>query len=372
MKSNNLTGIVFGYVHEDGLRELTGKRMMASIPFGCRYRVIDFTVSNMVNSGMNKIGIVTNEKYHSLMNHIGSGKAYGLARKREGLFLLPPFGTEDSTNVDGKKIEVLNSIQRFLKDSRDEYVLLADVDIIANIDYNKILRAHIDSGADITSVYRRGPAPAGRSNSIYSIDVNDRICEVRVARDVKAVCNFAMGLYIMKRQLLLDLVDDCMSHSAYDFDRDLIQKNVNLLRILGYEYTDTAFILSSTEEYFKANMALTNPTVMHELFNPKRPIYANVRDDMPAKYGLGSSVSNCVVADGCVIEGEIENCVLFRGVKVGKGSRVRNCVLMRDTVIGENCRMDNVIVDKNVKITDGKTLIGETSYPVYIGKAKTV
>ncbi|MBR4888829.1 MAG: glucose-1-phosphate adenylyltransferase subunit GlgD [Clostridia bacterium] len=369
MKSNNMTGIIFGYVHEEGLRELTGKRMMASIPFGCRYRVIDFTVSNMVNSGMNKIGIVTNEKYHSLMNHIGSGKAYGLARKREGLFLLPPFGTD---NIDGNKVEVLHSIQRFIKDSRDEYVLLADVDIIANINYNAILEKHIESGADITAVYRRGPAPAGRSNTVFSIDVNDRISEVKVGKDIKGVCNYSMGLYIMKRTLLLELVEDCMSHSAYNFDRDLIQKNVALQRILGYEYTHTAFILSSTEEYFKANMALTDPAVMRKLFDPKRPIYANVRDDMPAKYGLGSDVSNCVVADGCVIEGEVENCVLFRGVKIGKGSKVRNCVLMRDTVIGENCRMDNVIVDKNVKITEGKTLIGEASYPVYIGKGKTV
>ncbi len=373
MKSNNLTGIIFGYVHEDGLRELTAKRMMASVPFGCRYRVIDFTVSNMVNSGMNKIGVITNEKYHSLMNHLGSGKAFGLSRKHEGLSLLPPFGTEESTNTDGKKIEVLDSISRFLRDSKDDYVLLADVDIIANMDYNDILDRHIESGADITAVYRRDRVPAGRSNSIYSIDVNDRIREVRVTRDMNAVANFAMGLYIMKRTLLLELVEDCMSHSAYDFDRDLIQKNVSLLRILGYEYRDTAFILSSVEEYFKANMALTNVEVMRELiFKPNYPIYTKVRDDMPAKYGLGSSVSNCVVADGCVIDGEIENCVVSRSVKIGKGSVVRNCVIMRDTVIGENCRLDNVIVDKHVTVTDGKTLIGETSYPVYIGKAKTV
>ena len=180
-----------------------------------------------------------------------------------------------------------------------------------------------------------------------------------------------MGMYIVGREKLLELVESCMSRNEYDLDRDMMRV-VHELKVMGFEFKGTAYQITSFGAYFEANMALMEPKIRAELFNPNRPIYTKVRDDMPAKYGLDSNVSNSLVADGCVIDGEVENCVLFRGVKIGKGAKVRNCVIMQDSVIGENSRLDYVVTDKNVEVEANRTLMGYQTYPVFIAKESKV
>lgn len=370
MQGNNVLGILFAYVHEERIRTLTQNRVMASVPFGCRYRLVDFPLSNMVNSGINKVGIVTEENYQSLMDHLGSGKAWDLSRKNEGLFLLPPFGAE-TTRREGK-VESLASIQRFIKNSIEDYVLLSDCDIVANIDYKDLFRFHDEKNADITVIYRHGTSPETDRTNVYTIDPTGAVQEMYIKRGALPECNFGLGMCLIKKSLLLDLIDDCMSRNLFSFDRDVIQRALADYRVFAYEFTGVGYMISDFQRFFTANMALMDPKVRASLFRSDRPIYTKVRDDMPVRYGLGSVVKNCLVADGCVVDGEVENCVLFRGVTIKKGARLRNCVIMQDTVVGENVKLDYVVADKNVEFTENKTMMGYRTYPIFVEKGSRV
>lgn len=370
MRGNDVMGILYAYVHEERVRELTANRVMASVPFGGRYRLVDFPLSNMVNSGINEVGVITEENYQSLMDHLGSGKAWDLSRKRDGLALLPPFGAE-TTRTEGK-VASLASIQRFIKNSRAEYVLLSDCDTVANIDFRDVFGFHIEKQADITVIYRHGKSPDTDKNVVYTVDPEGSVRDILIKRGSDDDCNYGIGMYLIGREKLLELVDDCMSRNLCDFDRDLLQRNLHGMKVCGYEFTGAAYTITSFASYFNANMALMDPMVRGQLFQAKRPIYTKVRDDMPARYGLGSVVTNSLVADGCIIDGEVENCILFRGVKVKKGAKLKNCVIMQDTVIGEDTRLDYVVADKEVVFDSGRTMMGYQSYPVYVGKGSKV
>lgn len=371
MRGNNVMGVIFSNMHEELIRELTDKRTMGSVPFGGRYRLIDFTLSNMVNSGINKVGIITKTNYQSLMDHLGSGKAWDLSRRRDGLFILPPFG--NSSGEFSNRLETLNSISDFLTHSKEEYVLLSDSDIVCNIDYQKVVESHIKNNADITIIYKRGQIPEKMADPmVLSLEPDGRIKDIIVGPQTPDEYSFAFDKAIIRRELLLRLIGECTSRNKSNFKRDIYQANVGKLRMYAYEFTGFAEVITSMNRYFEANMALMRPEVREELFNSDRPIYTKVRDDMPAKYGLGSSVKNSLIASGCVIEGEVENCVLFRGVHISKGAKVSNCVIMQDSVIGNNCNLNYVIADKDVVIKDERTLMGFQSYPVYISKASIV
>ncbi len=371
MRGNNMLGILFSNSHDDKLRELTEIRAMGSVPFGGRYRMIDFPLSNMVNSGINKVGVITKYNYQSLMDHLGSGKAWDLSRKREGLFMLPPFGNVSS--MQNSRVESLASIENFLKNSKEEFVVLSDCDTICNIDYTEVMAYHLDKGADVTVIYRYGDIPQGFSNpTVYTVDPEGRIRDMVISPNTDGPCNYGMTMCLIRRELLMQLVADCVSRNLYNFKRDLLQRHLRDFKFYGYEFTGVVKTICSMNSYFEANMSLMLPKIRSELFNLERPIYTKVRDDMPARYGLGSSVSNSIIADGCVVEGTVENCVLFRGVKVGKGTRLENCVIMQDSVIEGGCRLSHVVVDKDVIIREDRSLMGFQSYPVYISKGSVV
>ena len=371
MRGNNMLGILFSNVHDEKIRELTEKRAMGSVPFGGRYRLIDFPLSNMVNSGINKVGVITKNNYQSLMDHLGSGKAWDLSRKREGLFILPPFGEESA--VTNSRVEHLASISRFLGKSREDYVVLSDCDTVCNIDFSAVLAYHLEKEADITVVYRYGKIPLGLGDpSVYTIAPDGRVLDMLISPNMDGECNFGMSILIMRRDLLMRMVSDCVSRNLFNFKRDFLQRNLKDYRVFGYEFEGCARAICSMNSYFEANMSLMLPKIRGELFNPNRPIYTKVRDDMPARYGLGADVGNSIIADGCVIEGSVQNCVLFRGVKVEKGARLENCVIMQDSVVGANCRLSYVVVDKDVMIKEDRSLMGFQSYPVFISKGAVV
>lgn len=371
MRGNNVLGLVFSNVHEERVRELTEKRTMGSVPFGGRYRLIDFPLSNMVNSGINKVGVITKSNYQSLMDHLGSGKAWDLSRKREGLFMLPPFSGE--CNISNSRIESLSSLNMFLSNSREEFVILSDSDVVCNIDFTDVMSAHIKHSADITVIYRSGKLPEKICDpTVYTIDPDNRVRDMLINPRADGECNYGLSMLLMKRDTLMKMVADCVSRNLYNFKRDFLQRNISNYRIFGYEFKGFTQIICSMNSYFDANMSLMLPTVRAELFNANRPIFTKVRDDMPARYGLGSSVSNSLIADGCVIEGTVENCVLFRGVHVGKGTKLENCVVMQDCTIGPNCRLNYVVIDKDVVIKNDRSLLGFQSYPVFISKGSVV
>ncbi len=371
MRGNNVLGLIFSNVHEEKVRELTDTRTMGSVPFGGRYRLIDFPLSNMVNSGINKVGVITKKNYQSLMDHLGSGKAWDLSRKREGLYILPPFGSE--SNINNSRIESLASIGLFLKNSKEDLVLITDSDIVCNIDYADVISFHVKNDADITLVYRSGKVAYGVSNpSVYTLDPDGRVRDMLIAPMSDGECSYGIGMMLIKRALLIKLVTDCVSRNLYNFKRDLLQRNIKSYRVFGYEFSGFTKAICSMGAYFEANMALMLPSVRSQLFRQDRPVYTKVRDDMPARYGLGAQACNSLVADGCVIEGEVRGSVLFRGVHVGKGSVVEDCVIMQDSEIRQNCRLSYVVTDKNVVIKDDRSLVGFQSYPVFISKGSTV
>lgn len=285
--------------------------------------------------------------------------------------MLPPFGNVSS--MQNSRVESLASIENFLKNSKEEFVVLSDCDTICNIDYTEVMAYHLDKGADVTVIYRYGDIPQGFSNpTVYTVDPEGRVRDMVISPNTEGPCNYGMTMCLIRRELLMQLVADCVSRNLYNFKRDLLQRHLRDFKFYGYEFTGVVKTICSMNSYFEANMSLMLPKIRSELFNPERPIYTKVRDDMPARYGLGSSVSNSIIADGCVVEGTVENCVLFRGVKVGKGTRLENCVIMQDSVIEGGCRLSHVVVDKDVIIREDRSLMGFQSYPVYISKGSVV
>ena len=371
MRGNNVLGLIFSNMYEESMRELTENRTMGSVPFGGRYCLIDFPLSNMVNSGISKVGVITKRNYQSLMDHLGSGKAWNLSRKREGLFILPPFEAESFSS--NSRIESLYSAQSFLQNSKEEYVLMTDSNTVCNIDFTDVLAQHINTQADITLVCRYGSLPEKMKDpSVFTVDPDGRVRDMLISPRTDGDCCYGLNMMLVRRELLTRLVTDCVSRNLYHFKRDLLQRNISNYRVFSYDFTGVAKTICSEASYFEANMALMLPNVRTQLFDPNRPIYTKVRDDMPARYGLGSQISNSLVADGCVIDGEVRNSVLSRGVHIGKGSLVENCVILQDSVISPGSRLNYVIADKNVLIKDERSILGFESYPVYIAKGSIV
>ena len=367
MTGKNIVGIVFSNAYDECISELTGIRTMGSVPFASRYRLIDFALSNMVNGGIEKVGVVTKANYQSLMDHVGNGKPWDLSRKNNGLFILPPFSTNEA-NGNADKLGALKGIHDFISRSTEEYVLFADCNSVLNIDIEELMDYHSDKNADITIVYKNGKMPNLTDVIVLDMDADNKAKKVSVSPVTDENVNYSLNMILMKKSLLERLLNDAVSLNYTDFEADLIQRNVAKLNIYGFEAKGHSFTIDSMQSYYNANMELLNIEKCDDLFNTERPIYTKVRDNMPAIYGLGSDVKNSLVADGCIIEGTVENSILFRGVRVEKGAVVKNSILMQGTFVAQDATVNCVVADKSVVITPNKTLSGAENYPVYIGK----
>lgn len=369
----NVLGLVFANMHDTTLGDMTKNRTMGSVMFGGRYRLIDFPLSNMVNSGISEVGVITKSNYQSLLDHLGSAREWDLARKKGGLYILPPFGNVESTLYRGR-IEALYGAMSFIKHSRAKYVILSDCDVVTNIDYKPIVAAHIESGADITAVAHTGVYSSDdiKTSTVLNVDADKNVTSVLINPDISGTCTTSLNVFVMSMDFLIETVNDAMARGNVSFERNILQEKCRELKIKIYEYDNYFSKLNSPESYFKSNMALLEPENARKLFVPKRSIYTKVSDNAPVKYDLDSKVSNSLIADGCIIEGEVENSVLFRGVKVGKGAKVKNCILMQGTVVGDNAELSYLITDKNVSICENHILTSSPQYPMYVGKGASV
>lgn len=369
----NVLGLVFANMHDTTLGDMTKNRTMGSVMFGGRYRLIDFPLSNMVNSGISEVGVITKSNYQSLLDHLGSAREWDLARKKGGLYILPPFGNVESTLYRGR-IEALYGAMSFIKHSRAKYVILSDCDVVTNIDYKPIVAAHIESGADITAVAHTGVYSSEdiKTSTVFNVDADKNVTSVLINPDISGTCTTSLNVFVMSMDFLIETVNDAMARGNVSFERNILQERCRELKIKIYEYDNYFSKLNSPESYFKSNMALLEPENARKLFVPKRSIYTKVSDNAPVKYDLDSKVSNSLIADGCIIEGEVENSVLFRGVKVGKGAKVKNCILMQGTVVGDNAELNYLITDKNVSICENHILTSSPQYPMYVGKGASV
>ncbi len=362
------SAIIFANSNDKLLKRLTEKRSMASVPFGSRYRLVDFTLSNLVNAGITNVGIITNANYRSLMDHVGSGIYWDLDRKNGGIHILAPYMANDVRRFRGT-IDALNAATDFIKRCESDYIVLCAADILANMDIDKVIQYHIEKGADITSVYHKGVLPENRDDAMILTLENDcRIKSIAFDCDHTAEECYGVGITVIGRELLSKLVDDAVETDLASFNRDVLAKKTSELKIYGYEHTGFIALMNGTDAYCKAHLDLLDSNVRHDLFNPERPIYTKTRDDMPTRYGINSCVKNCVVADGCVIDGTVKNSVLSRGVKIEKGAVVENCILMQEARVGANAQICNVVADKNAVIGDDIVMKAPADKRVFISK----
>ena len=373
----NALGIIFPNSYDGLVPELVGERLMASIPFGGRYRMVDFVLSSMVNCGIDNISVLVRNNYHSLMDHLGAGREWDLTRKNGGLNIYPPY-SEKNVKVYSGRVDALASVMDMLKDQKEKYVVMTDANIAVNFDFKALMKAHAESGADVTMVYAKQEIPAGlmkvndATNLYFTLKMDgSRVNKIYINSKEEGEQNLSMNIYVLERELLMDLINTAFVRGYKFFERDILAAKTDKLNIQGYEFKGYSARITDMKSYFEENIKLLKDENLDGLFSGN-PIYTKVRDDNPTRYIVGSKAKNVLVADGCVIEGEVENCVLFRGVKIAKGAKVKNCVLMQDTVVGEGANLEYVITDKNVTISAGKELRGTDSFQVFVDKGQNV
>ena len=367
----NVMGVIYTGENDARLRELTLIRAIAALPVAGRYRVIDFLVSSMVNSGMKNVGVITQKNYHSLMDHLGSGKEWDLHGKKDGLHILPPFLTRENIGVYSGTLDALRSNSDYLIRSKQEYVVFSGSEIIYNAKLDEMVKYHKESGADVTVMYTRDPSMQRDEHGVYlSVGENGAVTDVEVEPTHPSLENTYMEVAVMKRELLRFLVDKAVAHGLHDFRRDILLPMIQEGKstVNAWEYTGPCWRLDSVQSFFKFNMDVLQADVRANLFDKERPVYTKVRDDMPARSGENAQVVNSLVADGCVIEGTVENSILARGVCVAPDAHVRNCIVMQDGQIHSGAYIENCILDKQAIIKRNARLIGPAAYPIVIAK----
>ncbi|MGN0998589.1 MAG: glucose-1-phosphate adenylyltransferase subunit GlgD [Faecousia sp.] len=370
----NVMGIVF--TNDASLGELTNKRTMASLPFGGRYRQVDFALSNLSCAGVRHVGIISRHNYQSLMNHIGDGEEWGLELEEGGLEFLTPFAQSTSHAYRGK-LESLSNAMDFLTfgHDADEYVIMIDSAVLSNIDLNKVVAAHIESGKDVTVVTKSGICN-GEKQIDLALKLGDKGEVSDIAVDYVAPVDYvaSMDIFVASKKWLAQKVKDHIAHNLYHMDRDLVlggwQKGT--VSVNAYPFEGVALFNESVEEYFRNSLALIDKEVRHDIFHGNHPVYTKVRDRVPTYYGENCGVEDCLLADGCMLDGRVKNSVLFRQVTICEGAEVENSVIMNDTVVGEGAELKYVILDKNVTVTPGSKLIGTKRNPIIIKRGETV
>ncbi len=374
MNGKKVLGVIFANIHEEALGILTATRTMGSVPFCSRYRLIDFPLSNMVESGITKIGVITNANFQSLMDHVGTGKPWDLSRKSDGLFILPPFNVGTAA-MWGNRIDAIYGNKGFFDQSNQSYVVMSDCNNVLSLDYSALFDAHDKTGADITIVGVKAPMPDGISSILCfdKVDADGKITEMSLDSKADGNVYHSVNIILMKKYLLDSLVTTAHSKNEISFQRNIIMANAENLKIYAYDATES-FVgtLSSVQAYYDVSMSLLEKEYRNRLFKKDSPIYTKERDDMPSIYGPDSKLCNSLTADGCIIKGEVENSIIFKGVKIGKGAVVKNSILMQDTVIGENAKLNCVISDKDVNIKEGAELSGAPNFPVSLTKGTRI
>ena len=371
----NVMGVIYTGENDARLRELTQVRAIAALPVAGRYRVIDFLVSSMVNSGMKNIGVIMQKNYHSLMDHLGSGKEWDLHGKNDGLHILPPFLTRENVGVYTGTLDALRSNSDYMTRSKQEYVVFSGSNIIYNAHMDQFVRFHQASGADVTVMYTRDDSMKRDEYGTYiNVGEDGRVTDIEVEPTHPNLDYTYMEVVVMKREMLRSLVDKGVAHGMHDFRRDVLLRMVQegKLNVNAWEYTGPAWRLDSVQSFFKFNMDMLSSENRRSLLPADLPVYTKVRDEMPARYAEGSCVVNSLVADGCIIEGTVENCILARGVHIAAGAVVRNCIIMQDGQVHAGAEIANCILDKQTVIEGNARLFGPAEYPIVIPKKVVV
>lgn len=366
---NNVHGLIFTHNRTYNLRELTEPRCLSSVPFGGRFRMIDFMVSNMVNAGISDVGVILQARYQSLLDHLGSGKDWDLARHTGGLRLLPPYSlpSQDSPAEFRGQMDALARIEPYLREIRQDYVFLADGDIVINLPLQDVYQRHIDTHADITLVCTRRYTGDPGASVYFAVNDAQEITDV-ISRPEQPVGMEYLNLFFLSKKLLVQLTQHCATHNLYSIRDDLLLGMQHQLKLVPYVFEGFSTRCTSVPSYYENSMSLLDPSVRQALFCPDRPIRTRDRNEPSTYYAPGSNCHNSLVAGGCIIEGSIENSIIFQNVFIEKGASVKNCILFKGARVHANARLSQVITDKAVTVSPGSVLSGAPHYPLVVAK----
>ena len=366
-------GIIFSNLNEDNFSSLTEDRTVAAIPFGCRYRLIDFALSNMVNSNITNISVIANSKYRSLVEHLGAGKDWDMARRSGGIKFISPYFFAHSSEYYSHRLEALRSMTSYIRQMKEDTLVLSDCDIICNIDLNAVISMHHANRADLTMVTTPCKPDFSSKVSQMMVKTNGDGKVQRIARSrtfMQSNQELFINIFVFRTAFLAQLLDEAIAYNFQSLTNDLIMRSPESQNFYTYCYTGYVAPVSDFQDYYRASMELlSNENARMQLFGKRdRPLFTKVHNSPPTLYREGASVSGSMIADGCVIEGTVENSILFRGVRVGRGSVVRNSVLFGGCYVGNNSLVNCVVADKQVLISDNCQLSGHNTLPFYIEK----
>lgn len=365
-------GIIFAYSAAPELRELVGARTAASLPFCGRYRLIDFALSSMRNAGILDVGVIMQRDYQSLLDHIGSGKAWDMSRRNGGLRMLPPFGLPEyhTGNYTGT-IEALNAVATYIRDIPQKYLVLLLGNMCANIDLVPIMRQHRLSGVEITAICA-DHTPA-QSHHRYVLGEDGLVKQILFDRTDEGEGLPSLEGYIINKDTMLKMMDGCKARNQYSFHKHAVAAFLAQGGTMDtYVHPGYAVAIRTVEAYYKASMDMLKTEYRRQLFPADRPVRTKVHEEVSTYYGENAVSRNSLVADNCMIEGSIENCIIFSGARIEKGAKLRNCIIMRGGIVGEGTELDCVIADKFCSFSPGTVLTGNARLPMVVPKGVSI
>lgn len=364
-------GVIIACNDKVNLSELERVRSVSALPFGGRYRLIDFVLSGMVNSNIINVGVATDYNYQSLLDHLGSGKPWDLARKKYGLFILPPFARHHENTSGDIEMELLTGILHYMKRSGQKYVVVADCNNICNIRFDDIVAQHRHNEADITVVYQR--TDSRKDGEVYAtVDDDNIVTSLHYGKGNKKCTNRLVGYYVFTKEVLISMLEKCQLQGKNNFVQDILVASLDRRKVMGYCFEGYLKTITDIDSYYNVSMDLFDSHTRKSLFVADDKILTKTKDKVPTRYLDDADVTSSIIADGCIINGTVENCILFRGVSVEKGAVIKNSIIMQDCVVSEGATLDSVIMDKNCVIRKGKTLIGQPDFPIVVGKRRTI
>ncbi len=371
----NVMGLINLNEREEHLKDLTYDRTLGAVHFGGRYRLIDFILSNMVNSGIKNVGVYPQSRFRSLMDHLRSGKEWDLDRKKDGLNILPPPYTKDHQKMYHGDLDKIYAHRDYLYNSDQEELIISGANMICSIDFREVIQYHRDMEADITMVYTK--TEAGENDELplgirLATDMNERVVSLEVEPENTNLNKIGMEMYVLSKPLLFQIMNTCLSRGEYNFVKSGLVKNLHSLNIRGYYFDGYVGRITSLTNYYQHSLELLYPVIWQELFYQNGPIYTKVKDEAPTKYYHDSHVKNSLIASGCIIKGDVENSLLFRRVKIEEGATVKNSIVLPRSTVRDGARIENVVLDKDVQISKGREIKGETNYPVIVGRKSVI
>ena len=368
-----MMGIITGTKSEELLKEITQHRCMAAVPFGGRYRLIDFILSNMVNSGVRNVAVTTSHNYRALLDHLGSGKEWGLDRKSEGLVILPSASPSIFRRTLRFDLKDLYANFDYLEKSRQRYVLLSGNNMVCNLNFKKVLEFHKLKGANLTVVYKVENNTYADLSGCTFLEIEDdgRVSSVNNIPNKIDPNNISMEMLVMERVFLMELIRVALASGNWDLS-EIIANNISEIMVYAYPFNGYLGKIKSVANYYRHSMELLNPEISSELFSGYGPIYTKTKDGPPTRYSSECNVNNSMVASGCSIDGTVEGSIIFRGVSVGNGTFIKDSIIMQKSTIEDNVILHNVILDKEVIIRKGTVLKGQVGQPIIIGKKNII